>query len=33
LGIGELFTPGTPTFETISYVKKWVSENRKKESV
>lgn len=28
LGVGELFTPGTPTFETIDYVKKWVAENR-----
>jgi len=24
LGVGELFTPGTPTFETIEYVKNWV---------
>jgi methylmalonyl-CoA mutase C-terminal domain/subunit len=29
IGVGELFTPGTPTYETIDYVKKWVSENRK----
>lgn len=29
LGIGELFTPGTPTYETINYVKKWVEEHRK----
>lgn len=29
LGVGELFTPGTPTYETIEYVKKWISENRK----
>lgn len=28
LGVGELFTPGTPTTETIDYVKKWVSEHR-----
>ncbi len=28
-GIGELFTPGTPTYETISYVKNWVQQNRK----
>ena len=28
MGVGELFTPGTPTYETIAYVKKWVSENR-----
>jgi methylmalonyl-CoA mutase C-terminal domain/subunit len=28
LGVGELFTPGTPTQETIEYVKKWVKEHR-----
>ncbi len=28
LGVGELFTPGTPTHQTIDYVKKWVNENR-----
>lgn len=28
IGVGELFTPGTPTTETIEYVKKWVSEHR-----
>lgn len=28
MGVGELFTPGTPTTETIEYVKKWVSEHR-----
>jgi methylmalonyl-CoA mutase, C-terminal domain len=28
IGVGELFTPGTPTYETIDYVKKWVSQNR-----
>ncbi|RPI18801.1 MAG: cobalamin B12-binding domain-containing protein [Ignavibacteriae bacterium] len=28
LGVGELFTPGTPTHETIEYVKKWVAEHR-----
>lgn len=28
LGIGELFTPGTPTYETIDYVKRWVAEHR-----
>ena len=28
LGVGQLFTPGTPTFETIAYVKDWVSKNR-----
>ncbi|MDZ4713759.1 MAG: cobalamin B12-binding domain-containing protein [bacterium] len=28
LGVGELFTPGTPTFETINYVKDWVQKNK-----
>jgi methylmalonyl-CoA mutase C-terminal domain/subunit len=28
IGVGELFTPGTPTYETIDYVKKWVAEHR-----
>jgi methylmalonyl-CoA mutase, C-terminal domain len=28
IGVGELFTPGTPTYETIDYVKKWVDEHR-----
>jgi methylmalonyl-CoA mutase C-terminal domain/subunit len=28
MGIGMLFTPGTPTYETINYVKDWVSKNR-----
>lgn len=28
MGVGELFTPGTPTTETIEYVKKWVAEHR-----
>lgn len=27
-GVGELFTPGTPTYETIDYVKNWVKEHR-----
>lgn len=31
IGVGELFTPGTPTTETIEYVKNWVSEHRKLE--
>lgn len=31
LGVGELFTPGTTTQETIEYVKKWVAEHRKLE--
>lgn len=28
MGVGELFTPGTPTHETIDYVKSWVAEHR-----
>lgn len=28
IGVGELFTPGTPTYETIEYVKKWVAKHR-----
>lgn len=28
LGVGELFTPGTPTYETIEYVKNWVQKNK-----
>ncbi|MEO8512889.1 MAG: cobalamin B12-binding domain-containing protein [Ignavibacteria bacterium] len=28
IGVGELFTPGTPTHETIAYVKGWVNEHR-----
>jgi methylmalonyl-CoA mutase C-terminal domain/subunit len=28
MGVGQLFTPGTPTFETIEYVKQWVSAHR-----
>jgi methylmalonyl-CoA mutase C-terminal domain/subunit len=28
IGVGTLFTPGTPTFATIDYVKDWVSKNR-----
>lgn len=32
-GIGELFTPGTPTYETIDYVKNWVLQHKRKESV
>ena len=31
IGVGELFTPGTPTHETIEYVKKWVNEHRASE--
>ena len=33
LGIGQLFTPGTPTFDTINYVKKWVFENKDSENL
>jgi len=29
IGVGELFTPGTSTLETIEYVKGWVSQHRK----
>lgn len=29
LGVGKLFQPGTNTGEIVSYIKKWVSENRK----
>ena len=31
LGVGELFTPGTSTQETIEYVKNWVAEHKKLE--
>jgi methylmalonyl-CoA mutase C-terminal domain/subunit len=27
LGVGELFTPGTPTTEIAEYIKKWCKEN------
>ena len=27
-GVGELFTPGAPTYEIAGYVKKWVAQNR-----
>ena len=27
LGVGELFTPGTPTTEIAEYIKKWRTEN------
>lgn len=33
MGVGELFTPGTPTFETIGYVKKWVQQNKGRDSL
>lgn len=28
MGIGKIFTPGTPTYETVNYVKDWVNQNR-----
>ncbi len=28
MGVGNLFTPGTPTFETIEYVRGWVHEHK-----
>lgn len=28
MGVGELFTPGTPTTEIAEYIKKWYQENR-----
>lgn len=28
MGVGSLFTPGTPTYETIEYVKNWVLKNK-----
>ncbi len=29
IGIGQLFPPGTPTAEIVSYINNWVSEHRK----
>lgn len=29
LGVGELFTPGTPTYQTVDYVKDWVNTHRR----
>ncbi|HRE41959.1 MAG TPA: cobalamin B12-binding domain-containing protein [Ignavibacteria bacterium] len=29
IGVGELFTPGTPTFETVEYVRNWVASRRR----
>ncbi len=29
LGVGRLFTPGTPTHDTVGYVRDWVAGNRK----
>ncbi|MDX1699669.1 MAG: cobalamin B12-binding domain-containing protein [Melioribacteraceae bacterium] len=26
-GVGELFTPGTPTSEVVEFLKKWISDN------
>lgn len=31
MGVGELFTPGTPTYETIEYVKNWVKKNKQED--
>jgi methylmalonyl-CoA mutase C-terminal domain/subunit len=28
MGVGELFSPGTPTTEIARYIRKWVSEHR-----
>ncbi|MBK8983425.1 MAG: cobalamin B12-binding domain-containing protein [Ignavibacteria bacterium] len=33
LGVGELFTPGTPTYETIDYVKNWVRKSNEGKSL
>jgi len=33
LGVGELFTPGTPTYETIDYVKNWVRKTNEGKSL
>ncbi|HQY21553.1 MAG TPA: cobalamin B12-binding domain-containing protein [Ignavibacteria bacterium] len=33
MGVGELFTPGTPTYETIEYVKNWVSKINEGKSI
>lgn len=29
MGVGELFTPGTPTTEVVSFLKNWIKENPK----
>ena len=29
MGIGRLFTPGTPTYEIVEYLKEWVNKNRR----
>jgi methylmalonyl-CoA mutase C-terminal domain/subunit len=28
IGVGELFTPGTPTTEIAEYIKKWYNEHK-----
>lgn len=33
MGVGELFTPGTPTFETINYVKNWVMQSKERDTL
>lgn len=33
MGVGELFTPGTPTFETINYVKNWIMQNKERNTL
>ena len=33
MGVGELFTPGTPTYETIEYVKNWVQKTNEGKSL
>ncbi|MFZ1322250.1 MAG: cobalamin B12-binding domain-containing protein [Ignavibacteria bacterium] len=33
MGVGELFTPGTPTYETIEYVKNWVRKTNEGKSL
>lgn len=29
IGVGKLFTPGTPTYEIVEYLKEWVNQNRR----
>ena len=29
IGIGQLFPPGTPTADIVSYINNWVDEHRK----
>lgn len=33
IGVGRLFTPGTPTYEIVEYVKDWVNKNRREPSL